>query len=103
MKRCFSLLILFLINVTAFGQVRMARLFTDHVVLQRQQPIPVWGWAKAGEAVKVTLAGQTQQAKADASGKWLVRFAPLEAGGPHTLAALAKSGSATAGRIWSLR
>ncbi|NID10003.1 sialate O-acetylesterase [Fibrella aestuarina] len=83
----------------------MARLFTDHVVLQRQKPIPVWGWAKPREAVKVTLAGQTQQAKADANGKWLVRFSPLEAGGPHTLAATAKSGSASAsdvlvGEVW---
>ncbi|XWW48271.1 sialate O-acetylesterase [Fibrella sp. USSR17] len=83
----------------------MARLFTDNVVLQRQKPIPVWGWAKPSEAVKVTLAGQTQQAKADANGKWLVRFSPLEAGGPHTLAATAKSGSASAsdvlvGEVW---
>lgn len=94
-----------LLSVTSFGQVRMARLFTDHVVLQRQKPIPVWGWAKPREAVKVTLAGQTQQAKADDAGKWLVRFAPLEAGGPHTLAAMAKSGSASAsdvliGEVW---
>lgn len=98
MKIRFSLFLL-LVNVAAFGQVRMARLFTDHVVLQRQQPILVWGWAKPSEAVKVTLAGQTQQAKADANGKWLVRFSPLEAGGPHTLMATAKSGSASAGDV----
>ncbi|MBO0935455.1 sialate O-acetylesterase [Fibrella sp. HMF5335] len=83
----------------------MARLFSDHVVLQRQQPILVWGWAKPGETVKATLAGQHQQAKADAGGKWLVRFAPLEAGGPHVLTATAKSGSAQAsdvliGEVW---
>ncbi|ARK10768.1 sialate O-acetylesterase [Fibrella sp. ES10-3-2-2] len=105
MKTRFSFFILFLLSLTSFGQVRMARLFTDHVVLQRQKPIPVWGWAKPREAVKVTLAGQTQQAKADANGKWLVRFSPLEAGGPHTLAATAKSGSASAsdvlvGEVW---
>lgn len=105
MKTRFSFFILFLLSLTSFGQVRMARLFTDNVVLQRQKPIPVWGWAKPSEAVKVTLAGQTQQAKADANGKWLVRFSPLEAGGPHTLAATAKSGSASAsdvlvGEVW---
>ncbi|MEZ0538123.1 sialate O-acetylesterase [Fibrella arboris] len=104
MKTRLSFLLLFL-SGTAFGQVRMARLFTDHVVLQRQKPIPVWGWAKPREAVTVTMAGQKQQAKADESGKWLVRFTPLEAGGPHTLAATAKSGSATAsdvliGDVW---
>ncbi|MBO0951900.1 sialate O-acetylesterase [Fibrella forsythiae] len=99
MKTRFPLFLFLLISGAAFGQVRMARLFTDHVVLQRQKPIPVWGWAKPREAVTVTMAGQKQQAKADDSGKWLVRFAPLEAGGPHTLAATAKSGSATAGDV----
>ena len=103
-RRCLFLTLL-LVNVAAIAQLRMARLFSDHVVLQRQQTIPVWGWAKPGETVKATLAGQTQQAKADASGKWLVRFAPLEAGGPHTLAATAKSGNAQAtdvliGEVW---
>ena len=105
MSKLLSLLILLIISTSAVCQVRLARLFSDHVVLQRQQPIPVWGWAKAGETVKATLAGQTQQVKADASGKWLVRFAPLEAGGPHTLAVTAKSGTATAtdiliGEVW---
>lgn len=97
--------ILLIISTSAIGQLRMARLFSDHVVLQRQQAIPVWGWATPGETVKATLAGQTQQAKADAGGKWLVRFAPLEAGGPHTLVVTAKSGSAQAtdvliGEVW---
>ena len=105
MTKHFILFILLMTNLAAFGQVRMARLFSDHVVLQRQQPIPVWGWAKPGETVKVTLTGQTQQAKADVGGKWLVRFTPLEAGGPYTLMATAKSGSATAvdvliGEVW---
>ena len=104
MKR--SLLFLFLLlNTSAFAQLKLARLFSDHVVLQRQKPIPVWGWANAGEKVKVTLAQQTVQTKADATGKWMVRFNPLEAGGPHTLNVSAKSGQATVndvliGEVW---
>ncbi|MCE7060018.1 sialate O-acetylesterase [Dyadobacter sp. CY343] len=104
MKRLFFVLLV-LIQTSAFAQVKLARLFSDHVVLQRQKPIPVWGWAKAGEKVKVTLAGQSVEAKADKSGKWLVSFKPLEAGGPHTLAATAKSGNVTindvlVGEVW---
>lgn len=104
MKRLLILVYL-IIPSLAFSQVRFARLFSDHVVLQRQQPIPVWGWAKSGETVQVALAGQTQQAKADASGKWRLTFTPLEAGGPHTLSVQAKSGQATAsdvliGEVW---
>lgn len=105
MKTRFFCFVLLLANLATHGQVRMARIFSDHVVLQRQQTLPVWGWGKPREAVKVTLAGQTQQTKADASGKWLVRFSPVEAGGPHTLVATAKSGSAQAtdvliGEVW---
>lgn len=105
MKRIPVLLLLLAFADAAFAQVKFARLFSDHVVLQRQKPIPVWGWAKPGEKVKVSLAGQSLEAKADASGKWLIRFKPLEAGGPHTLSATAKSGHATAtdvliGEVW---
>lgn len=104
MKRL--LVVVFLIaNTAAFGQVKLARIFSDHVVLQRQQPIPVWGWAKPNEKITVTLANQTQSGKADAGGKWLVRFSPLEAGGPHMLSAVAKSGKAEIsdvliGEVW---
>ncbi len=66
-------------------EVRLARIFSDHVVLQRQKPIPVWGWANPGERLNVSFAGQTKAAAADASGKWTVEFAPIEAGGPFEL------------------
>ncbi|KAA6439099.1 sialate O-acetylesterase [Dyadobacter flavalbus] len=101
----FCFLLFFLVQTAAFGQVKFARIFSDHVVLQRQKPVPVWGWAKAGEKVKVTLAGQTASTKADHSGKWQVQFTSLEAGGPHTLAVSAKSGKAAVqdvliGEVW---
>ena len=51
------------------------------MVLQRQKPIPVWGWATAKDKITVTLAGQTQMAITDVDGKWKVKFNPLEAGG----------------------
>lgn len=73
-------------NISA--QLRFARLFSDHAVLQRSKPIPVWGWASANEAVQVTLQGpstQKRQAVADASGKWMVQFDALESGGSYTL------------------
>jgi sialate O-acetylesterase len=104
MKRFYFVLLIF-VQTAAFGQVKLARIFSDHVVLQRQKPIPVWGWAKAGEKVKATLAGQTIEVKADKSGKWMARFDALEAGGPHTIQVNAKSGTATVndvlvGEVW---
>ena len=93
-------------NSTVFAEVKLARIFSDHVVLQRQKPIPVWGWAEANEAVNVSLGAQNKTATADKSGKWTVIFAPLEATGePLELKAAAKSGSSTVkdvliGEVW---
>ena len=61
------------------AELRFAKIFTDHVVLQREMSLPVWGWAEPNVAVEVTFAGQQKTATADASGKWLVRFDPLAA------------------------
>ena len=92
MKKTFILLFL-LISQLTFAQLKVARLFSDHVVLQRQKPIPVWGWAKAKDKITVTLAGQTQMAITDANGKWQVRFNPLEAGGPFMMSVSDKTNS----------
>ncbi|RFS14139.1 sialate O-acetylesterase [Emticicia sp. C21] len=105
MKRCVSVLLLLALHSAAFAQLKLARLFSDHVVLQRQKPIPVWGWAAPNENVKVSLSNQSQSAKADASGKWMVKFTPMEAGGPYQLNATAKSGNLTVndilvGEVW---
>lgn len=99
------LFVLLIFNTSVFAQVQLARLFSDHVVLQRQKPIPVWGWAKAGEKVTVNLANQTQNGVAGTDGKWTVSFTPLEAGGPHVMTVTAKSGNATVndiliGEVW---
>ena len=59
------------------ADVACARIFTDHMVLQREQPVPVWGTAAAGEAVSVSFAGQTKKAQAGSDGKWSVRLDPL--------------------------
>jgi sialate O-acetylesterase len=69
----------------ASAEVRMPRIFSDQMVLQRDMPIPVWGWAAEGDKVTVEFAGQTASATAGPGGKWTVTLKPLSAGGPHTL------------------
>jgi sialate O-acetylesterase len=65
--------------------VALASPFTDHAVLQRDQPIPVWGTADAGEQVTVTFNGQTRSVAAGADGRWLVRLDAHPAGGPFEM------------------
>ena len=69
----------------ASAEVRLAALFADGVVLQRERDIPVWGTATPGADVTVALDDDSQRAKAGADGKWQVRLAPRKAGGPHVL------------------
>jgi sialate O-acetylesterase len=92
MKKIILILLIFT-SQFAVAQLKIARLFSDHVVLQRQKPIPVWGWATAKDKITVTLAGQTQTAITDASGKWQVKFNPLEAGGPFVMSVSDKNNS----------
>ena len=60
--------------VSHAAELQLASVFADHAVLQRDKPVPVWGWCDAGAKVTVEFGGQTKTAVADASGKWLVRL-----------------------------
>ncbi|HEU5081296.1 MAG TPA: sialate O-acetylesterase [Opitutaceae bacterium] len=74
-------LLLPLLAVTAFADITLAPLFSDHVVLQRDKPVPIWGNAEAGEHVEVTFAQETVGSTADANGRWVVVLSPLQASG----------------------
>jgi len=67
--------------VAALAEVRLAHIFTDHMVLQQEMPIVVWGKADAGEQVSVTLSGKTAAATAGTDGKWRVELPALAADG----------------------
>jgi sialate O-acetylesterase len=72
------------IFVLGFGplwaDVEMPALFGDHMVLQQDAALPVWGAADAGERVTVTVGSSTGSAVADTDGKWMVKLTPLPAG-----------------------
>jgi sialate O-acetylesterase len=69
----------------AAAQARLAGVFGDHMVLQRDAPIRVWGWAAPGETVRVALPGRQGSTKAQRDGRWAVLLPALPAGGPHAL------------------
>ncbi len=91
MKR-YSVLLILLFSVSALSaQVRLPKIFGDHMVLQRDQPIQVWGWSSPGERVAVQLDKQSKRVKADKNGKWRVELAALPAGGPFQLVVKGKN------------
>lgn len=88
-----------------YGGLQMPITYTDHMVLQREKPLPVSGTANAGEKVTVQIAGQKKEAITAANGKWSVTLDPLQAGGPYNLTIEAPSAKLTykdvlIGEVW---
>lgn len=71
--------------VAAHAEVKLPKIFGDHMLVQQKQAIKVWGWASPGEKVTVSLAGREATATADGQGKWLVKLDPIDAGGPFEM------------------
>ncbi|MBT3296702.1 MAG: hypothetical protein HN742_37365 [Lentisphaerae bacterium] len=71
-------LTLFLAGLHA-ADLKLSGVFSDHMVLQRKKPVPVWGWATPGDQVTVQFAGQTKTVTVDAAGKWQVTLDPMPA------------------------
>jgi len=61
------------------AQVKLPAVIGDHMVLQQQKPIAIWGWAGKAEAVSVLLGGVEKKTTATADGTWRVVFDPLQA------------------------
>jgi len=76
------------------AEVRLPSVVGDNMVLQRDQPLPIWGWAEPGETVTVTLAGQSAKAAAGTDGRWQSTLPKLNASNdPLTMRVKGSSGS----------
>ncbi len=89
----------------AFADARLPQIFNSHMVLQRNKPIPVWGWADAGEKITVELSGggpanQTKTVKTGKDGKWMLRLDAAGAGGPYRLVVKGKKNVLTLDDVW---
>ena len=61
------------------ADLRVATIFREHAVLQRDSPLPIWGWSDPGEEVVVSFGGQEKAARADAEGRWSLTLDPMVA------------------------
>src|SRR5436305_689596 len=73
------------------ADVKPAALFSDHMVIQQDAPVPVWGWADPGEKVTATLGSHEQTTTADADGKWMVKLDPAKPGAADTMSITGKN------------
>jgi len=67
------------------AEIRLPHVFGSHMVLQREKPINLWGWADAGETVTVQLGSTIETTKANVRGEWKAVLPSMSASGPYTL------------------
>lgn len=79
------LMILLVISSYSFCQVRLPKLISDGMVLQRNAKVKLWGWATAGEKLSVQFINKTYKTVTGADGKWTLVLPQLKAGGPYEM------------------
>lgn len=67
------------------GEVKLPAIVSDHMLIQQQAPVRIWGKAAPAEAVSVELAGVRASGVADSNGRWEVYLPPVNAGGPYDM------------------
>ena len=99
-----ALVLLCGLTMTVQAEVKLPAIFSDHMVLQCDKALPVWGWADPGEQVTVTLAGQSKTASACEKGRWSVKLDAVKAGGPLVLKVQGKNSiqvnDVLVGEVW---
>ncbi|HLA57307.1 MAG TPA: sialate O-acetylesterase, partial [Puia sp.] len=84
MKTSFILVFLFL-HSASFCQLHLSAIFNDHMVLQRDKPIKIWGAAKSGDEVLASIGEKKGSAIADKNGRWVITVPAFSAGGPYVM------------------
>lgn len=97
-------LVLLTVASLAEAAAKVDRMFSDHMVLQRDMPVPVWGTADAGEKVAVSFRGQSKETTADKDGKWHVKLDAMKVGKPGKLTVAASNSvsfdDVVVGEVW---
>jgi sialate O-acetylesterase len=87
----YSLFLVLIASAPATANVTLPPVISDHMVLQRDMPVRIWGKADPGEAVNVQFRGKSHATTANAQGAWEVFLPPMPAGGPFDLAVLGRN------------
>jgi len=83
--RNIALFLLISLTGSALAMVRLPKLISDGMILQRDVKVKVWGWASPSEKVTVEIAGQQLTCEANEAGEWFVFLTPHKAGGPYSM------------------
>jgi sialate O-acetylesterase len=80
-----KLIFILVISIQAKANISLPRFISNGMVLQRDMPIPIWGWGNAGEKVQVTFKGKIYNTTTEPNKKWKVNLDISDAGGPYEI------------------
>ena len=80
----FTFLLLFF-PLIAFAKITLPKIFCDHMVMQRDIQVPIWGWADSEESIEITFNEKSYQTTANDNGEWMIKLPAMKAGGPYDL------------------
>lgn len=75
----------FVIISSCPAQIRLPQLIRDSMVLQRNSPVVIWGWASSGETININFNGKSIHTVASQDGNWRVKLPAMKAGGPYEM------------------
>ncbi|MFH6951264.1 sialate O-acetylesterase [Flavobacterium sp. FlaQc-51] len=84
MKKLITLMILFL-SISATAQIKLPRLISDGMILQRDTKVKIWGWASAKEKIELNFNHKTYKTVTTEDGKWMIVLPSQKAGGPYEM------------------
>lgn len=84
-KNIYIIWCLLLYAISTQAEVKLPGIFSDRMVLQRETPIPIWGWAEPKETIVVDFNGKQYKTRASKTGEWSINLPEQKAGGPYEL------------------
>lgn len=85
MKRVLLIIIILLNYTLGFAQIKLPKLISDGMILQRSTQAKIWGYAAPNEHVKLEFNKKVYQTKANNEGNWELKLPPQKAGGPYQM------------------
>jgi sialate O-acetylesterase len=81
----FKPVFLLFLTVTISGQVKLPKLISDGMILQRNTSVKIWGWAAKNESISIRFIDSAYKISADSNGEWKLILPKLKAGGPYEM------------------
>jgi len=85
LKIYFILFVALIVTTTAFCQVRLPKLISSGMVLQRDAKVKIWGWSAPNEKIAINFINKDHKIKANDKGEWELQLQSLKPGGPYIM------------------